>query len=647
MRRCCYLSALIVIATGCETNPTTPTPEPNNQISSAAPLELGDLTKLLERAREQSGNAARSSYISAIQKAMALGQYDLAISILQEAQLDELETTSSAALALAAARSELALRRGNTQEAENQLALALLNPNIDAHLLTKQQIRIAEHKRDYATAAELLMRLEISPEEKEAEDLQQALQNRQDKIWRYLNLSSETRALQGAAGNNPVSAAWWQLRNELRNGFTLGAQRQSLLRWQQRHPNHPALTPLPTALQSREIPQRSAHIALLLPLSGPLASAGERVRDGFISAFLYAQGFDRGYAEVQVSVFDSHNQNPAALLEQALAEGANFFVGPLQKDKVTAVAALNPPIAGIALNYLTEGRSASAPVAPDETGPATDLPTDTQAFESADPASNIALPKVIQFGLAVEDEAHAVAQRMAAEGIERVLLLSGPRSWSRRAANEYLSSADGLAVTYAEVNNAREVTPTIAQLLLAQDSQQRHGAITDIIESKSEFVARSREDLDAVVAFIDAAPARALRPALNFHFVGGLPIFTSSQLTQQLDEKTLSEVNGFRTTEIPWRLTQDNAAAHIQAGLASNTSGENSDAQSALVALGVDAFRLWDQLPEFNSNPYHKMTAATGYLTIDANGRVNRDPIWALIRKGQLQALPTIIEPGR
>src|SRR5690606_41583632 len=65
------------------------------------------------------------------------------------------------------------------------------------------------------------------------------------------------------------------------------ADLQSLRLGQQQYPLHPAARQLPGELQmlSSLSDQRPQRIALTLPLSGPLSSAGAPIRDGFLASY--------------------------------------------------------------------------------------------------------------------------------------------------------------------------------------------------------------------------------------------------------------------------------------------------------------------------------------------------------------------------
>ncbi|MFY8133787.1 MAG: penicillin-binding protein activator, partial [Aquimonas sp.] len=80
--------------------------------------------------------------------------------------------------------------------------------------------------------------------------------------------------------------------------------------------------------------QRARRVALVLPRTGPLAAAGEAVRDGFMAGY-YADAGERPEV-VLYDAGDSVEQNLEAF-RAASADGAERIVGPLSRESVTAL----------------------------------------------------------------------------------------------------------------------------------------------------------------------------------------------------------------------------------------------------------------------------------------------------------------------
>ena len=122
------------------------------------------------------------------------------------------------------------------------------------------------------------------------------------------------------------------------------------------NPNHPATT----VLGDLDLPEHllldyPRQIALLLPLSGSAASAGQAVQNGFLGAyFATASGLDDRQS---VRIYDVNAEGGAsAAYAAAVADGAEFVVGPLLRRNVTELANdILVPVPVLTLNYLPEG----------------------------------------------------------------------------------------------------------------------------------------------------------------------------------------------------------------------------------------------------------------------------------------------------
>ncbi len=105
----------------------------------------------------------------------------------------------------------------------------------------------------------------------------------------------------------------------------------------------------------------------------------------------------------EVRVYDTNGASIGAVYEQAGADGAQLVIGPLDKQSVVDINLLpyrRVPV--LALNYLPQGVTAGA--------------------------------GLFQFGLAIEDEAHAIARRVYEDGFPRVAIVQSDLDWSARAS---------------------------------------------------------------------------------------------------------------------------------------------------------------------------------------------------------------------
>ena len=137
-------------------------------------------------------------------------------------------------------------------------------------------------------------------------------------------------------------------------------------------------------------------LAVLLPLSGNLATAAAPVRDGFLTGY-----YGETRRRPEVNFYDT-STGAAAAYDRAVSEGNDFVVGPLGRDEVGTLfnrGALPVPL--LALN---------------------------RAQVSA-PAGNAS------FSLSPEDEGIAAAELLLDRGARRVLVVAAEDDTQRRAVN--------------------------------------------------------------------------------------------------------------------------------------------------------------------------------------------------------------------
>lgn len=70
---------------------------------------------------------------------------------------------------------------------------------------------------------------------------------------------------------------------------------------------------------------------------------------------------------------------------------------------------------------------------------------------------------------------------------------------------------------------------------------------------------------------------------------------------------------------------------------------KSSAIYSRLHALGVDAYRLSPRLPQLARIPEMRLYGATGAMRLLPDGRIEREQVWARIRNGIAQPLPTVV----
>ncbi|MEM7220141.1 MAG: penicillin-binding protein activator [Pseudomonadota bacterium] len=596
----------IVLLAACESTPTRP-PDAGVEVATPEAIVTASADALVNAAQAAPPETAAMLWLEAAAALVAESRLEEASAALAEAERFELDEDGiferdAIAISMLLARNDLRGARG---------ALRRLLPVTDDQDKRYRglALELANRHRDPALIADRLLAQGPPPARAQ-------FNNYIAQTWHHIGRAPHAAVQARLRGGPRQTRDWWQLRADMLAAFDHKGERRALLRWQATHPRHPLSEALPPSLAAlREATPTQRHLVLLVPQSGPLAAAGRAVRDGFLAAQLH-QG---AAATHRITVLDSAAAPIERLYADAAALAPDAIVGPLDKKRVAQLNALNPEVPTLLLNYL-----------PDNARPA---------------------DKVLQLGIAVEDESYAIASRLRAENIERVLLLHNEKAWSLRAKEALLDALASVGlggniedttgalatsvVGVASSPSVTQLTQVVGRAFLVDGSHARHRRLQQILGTEIEFVPRARRDTDAVVAFLDGPEARALRPALKFHFSDHLPVYTSSQALRRVAKRDLRDLRGFNVCEIPWRL--DNSG--LKGEVTSAFSG-SSGSTASLYALGIDAFRIGDRLPSALSDSSLRLLGATGELSIDVAGKLRRDLAWHSIGPDGLTPLP-------
>ena len=354
-------------------------------------------------------------------------------------------------------------------------------------------------------------------------------------------------------------------------------------------------------------PTASAHIALLLPITGRTASASLSVRDGFMTAFYQSPVAQRP----EIRIYDTGENGVAAVVTRATQEGADLIVGPLTREEITAAAELavrRPPI--LALNFLP----------PEKPAPA--------AF--------------YQFALSPEDEARLVARRILADGHKAGIAFVPTGDWGTRvltAFTQELQAGGGTLLGNAAIDaGLTDFADPITQVLRISDSQARHKRLESLLGTKLQFEPRRRGDIEFIFAAASSAGMeRLMRPQLKFHFAGDIPTYATSDAFDP-DPRANEDLEALMFPDMPWMLGGELADAVREA--ARNAWPNGAARRGRLFAFGFDAYRLAITLRDHPGAETLNMDGLTGHLTLDRDRHVRRDLGWAQLKSGELRLLP-------
>lgn len=431
------------------------------------------------------------------------------------------------------------------------------------------------------------------------------LAENRDRIWRGLIATPLAPDAGTSIDQQAAMARGWLAFAQV---LQQGAPGEALDAWRQRYPGHPAgekialvrpgtspggmaspgtgAAALPAPPYPGALPG-STTLAVLLPLSGSLASGGSAVRDGLVASW-----FASPAPRPTLRFYDTRGDAGASLVawETAARDGASLILGPLTKPEVTIIARQGTARPWIALNYVDN--------------------LQTQG---------------LQFGLAPEDEARAAALDALASGRRQALALVPDNDWGSRAFQAFaqtFSSQGGRVLDHVRIKaGTQDFGDAMRQLLRLDGSRSRHQQLTQVLGIPSEFEPRPRHDANLLFAPLRAEEIRALAPQLAFFRAGRLtPYVISAAHAGRVDQ----QLEGFKLCDMPWVMSGVGAIEEQRArdALAFPQTVSN---QPRLFALGRDAFPLAQAMLQGQLHHLQNVGGATGRLHVSPGGRVMRE----------------------
>ncbi|MCF6280915.1 MAG: penicillin-binding protein activator [Candidatus Polarisedimenticolaceae bacterium] len=401
---------------------------------------------------------------------------------------------------------------------------------------------------------------------------------------------------------------WMELARAIKRGATTTDNFTTQIAiWHEAFPQHPATAALLESYQTRpqEPHQQINHIAVLLPSSGPYANVAGALRDGLLAAY-FVQPADQ---RPRLQFYDSSDPDQIwPLYMEAVEKGAQIVLGPLHKNAVAQLA-----------------REAT-------------LAIPTLALNSFDDDSNPP-ENLFQYGLFPEDEARQVAERAWLDGHSRALVLAPDNNWGERITNSFTQRWQALGGTIAEQQHypakANDFGKPIKALLNIDQSHQRHRQLERLLGEKLKFEPRRRQDVDFIFLAARSQKGRQIRPQLQFHHAGSLPLYTTSHIysgtTNRDKDKDLGRL---LFPDIPWVLEEDDTGPLSRQHLSRELS-TFQDRYARYYAMGIDSYSLLSQLERLRSSTDEILSGTTGRLYLDGPNQIHRQLVWAKMSNGK------------
>ena len=571
------LLACLILIVGCAgAPPETPQPETSSPVVERAPVPLEGEQLDTDRVEQMTSLAKSTSLLVA----------------RHERNLLSLDDTDASTLV--AIDSRLAWLEGDLERTDLLLnALARDNTLARDFVLRERELH-AVLAADWLSAAELVFQ-----RAKQEQPFSRGTGLRpdggssaeSDRLFGYLlRVDFEALRQQRASSSDPEWQSWLEMLIAYRSGP------QAFASWRASAGLESANLPMPAHLVEWSDAREIARVALLLPLDGDLATAGEAVVAGAMEQLyrLYPDPSDRpALSTVDVSQYSDIR----TAYEDAANTGANIIIGPLTKASVADLQQL---------------RSRRIPVI---------------ALNQPDTSRTTRPKNWMSLSLAPEDESRQIADIAFGKGCRNAIVMGQDSIRGRRLLgafeDRWLARGGQLRGTLL-VDDPTETNAGLGKLLGSGSSDQRIRAIENAFDLPVDARGRGRSDFECIFMLApDAATARAWRPLLVFHMTGSVPVYATSAINDGLDNTRNRDLNGVLFVETPAMLPPNTA-----------------DRLGRLRALGGDALTLAQHWNQINATEQWVVQGQTGLLRRKTDGAIERALDLATFDRAQIRREP-------
>jgi len=457
---------------------------------------------------------------------------------------------------------------------------------------------LSGHVLDSAKSRIALNELLTSPKERD---------ENQAAILESLSLLLDTELDSQLPSASDSLAGWISLAKLLKLKGQPGYS-ERVAQWRENFPGHPANAAFLENVQMATVDNGSktpTSIALFLPESGPFAEAAKAIRAGFMAA--YNEPGTNSY-KPSIHVYNTEQASALFLYNQAITEGAEFIIGPLQKETIQSLAdsvTLQVPV--LALNHI----------------PGLDK------------------NNLYQFGLSPIDDVEAITHKAWLDGHRNAVVLFPDNAQGHRIASYFEKIWQDLGGTIAETQTYKlketDFSEPIKKLLHLDESENRFNKIKALLPD-IKFTPRRRQDADVLFLSANSVEARLINPQLHYYTPTPMPVYaTSSIFSGQSNTSLDADLNSINFCDTPWLLDKTYLAGLSKEAL-KETWQQFPDSYLRLVAMGIDSYHLISRLKTLDTTPF---PGATGRLSLIAENRIKRDLSCAKF----IQGLPAMTDP--
>ncbi len=557
----------------------------------------------LQQVQQASGTAKQNLLLQATAAYFYYGDFAAGRQSLYQVKLIQLDDLHKMQYQLLNAR--LALHDQQPQRALDVLKTIINNPVMSPTMQAETlQLQASAQQRLNLPLDSIKTRIQLTP----LLNAQTAKDENQRNIWHTLaSIPSGTLTQLQQDKGAPTLQGWATLALITRNYANNPQQLLEQLRnWQNQFPQHPARNLVTTDIDKfAPLLQAPRQVALLLPLQGPVASQAEAILNGFLIA--YYQAKTQNLPVPTLKIYDTGTTlNITKQYQRAIANGANFVIGPLTKANVELLkshARISVPT--LALNYDTDNDT---------------LPSN-----------------LYEFALSPINEASAIVTRAAQLNYTNAMTITPASKWGENIATyfdkQWQTYSGNLldTISYTPKENLKAM---VANFLHITQSYIRRNTLQKVIGERVKFSARRRQDIDFI--FLNALPqqARQIMPLLRFYYAGNIPVFSTSQIYNGMpDPQRDRDLDGIQFPIMPWAINPSSNAKKLHQQ-AKALWPANFKHYSLLYAFGIDAYTLMIRMNQLQAFPKFGLIANTGTLFIQPDRRIYRQLEWAQFLKG-------------
>ena len=571
------LLACLILIVGCAgAPPETPQPETSSPVVERVPVPLEGEQLDTDRVEQMTSLAKSTSLLVA----------------RHERNLLSLDDTDASTLV--AIDSRLAWLEGDLERTDLLLDTLARDNTLARDFVLRERELHAVLAADWLSAAELVFQ---RAKQKQSFSRGTGLRRdggssaESDRLFGYLlRVDLGTLRQQRASSSDPEWQSWLEMLIAYRSGP------QAFASWRASAGLESANLPMPAHLVEWSDAREIARVALLLPLDGDLATAGEAVVAGAMEQLyrLYPDPSDRpALSTVDVSQYSDIR----TAYEDAANTGANIIIGPLTKASVADLQQL---------------RSRRIPVI---------------ALNQPDTSRTTRPKNWMSLSLAPEDESRQIADIAFGKGCRNAIVMGQDSIRGRRLLgafeDRWLARGGQLRGTLL-VDDPTETNAGLGKLLGSGSSDQRIRAIENAFDLPVDARGRGRSDFECIFMLApDAATARAWRPLLVFHMTGSVPVYATSAINDGLDNTRNRDLNGVLFVETPAMLPPNTA-----------------DRLGRLRALGGDALTLAQHWNQINATEQWVVQGQTGLLRRKTDGAIERALDLATFDRAQIRREP-------